>query len=122
MHTLLHLAVLAVTVIGIARFLPDVQVKSTGTAVVVAVVFSVLNFLLGWLISVVLFVPALLTLGLLFLFIPFIVNSVMLWLTDKLIEAFEIKSLRALLTSAGIITVVNWLFQAAMHGQRHSLL
>jgi uncharacterized membrane protein YvlD (DUF360 family) len=46
----------------------------------------------------------------------------MLWLTDKLIEAFEIKSLRALLTSAGIITVVNWLFQAAMHGQRHSLM
>jgi putative membrane protein len=122
MHTLLHLAVLAVTVLGIARLLPDVQVRSTGTAALVAVVFSVLNFLLGWLIGVVLFVPALLTLGLLFLFIPFIVNSVMLWLTDKLVEAFEIKSLRALLTSAGIITVVNWLFQAAMHGQRHSLL
>jgi putative membrane protein len=122
MHTLLHLAVLAVTVLGIARFLPDVQVRSTGTAVLVAVVFSVLNFMLGWLIGVVLFLPALLTLGLLFLFIPFIVNSVMLWLTDKLIEAFEVKSLRALLTSAGIITVVNWLFQAAMHGQRHSLL
>jgi putative membrane protein len=118
MHILLHLAVLTVTVIGIARFLPDVQVKSTGTAFMVAVVFSVLNFLLGWLISVVLFVPALLTLGLLFLFIPFIANSVMLWLTDKLIEAFEIKSLRALLTSAGIITVANWLFQAAMYRQR----
>jgi putative membrane protein len=121
MPMLLHLAVLTVTVIGIARFLPDVQVKNAGTAVLVAVVFSVLNFLLGWLISAVLFVPALLTLGLLFLFIPFIVNSVMLWLTDKLIEPFEIKSLRALLTSAGIITVANWLFEAALHGQRHSL-
>lgn len=118
MQTLLHLAVLTVTVIGIARFLPDVQVRTTGTAVLVAVVFSVLNFLLGWVIKVALFVPALLTLGLLFLFVPFIINSVMLWLTDRIVEAFEIRSLRALLTSAGIITVVNWMFQAAMHGHR----
>jgi putative membrane protein len=118
MHTLLHLAILAVTVLGIARFLPDVEVKEFGTAVIVSVVFSVLNFMLGWLIHVVLFVPALLTLGLLFFFIPFIVNSAMLWLTDKLIDAFEIKTLRALLTSAAVITVVNWLFHAVVHSHR----
>ena len=115
MHTLLHIVALAVTVLGIARFLPDVEVKGFGTAVIVSVVFSVLNFFLGWLIYVALFVPALLTLGLLFLFIPFIVNTAMLWLTDKLIDAFEIKTARALLTSAAVITVVNWLFQAAVH-------
>jgi len=118
MHTLLHLAILAVTVLGIARFLPDVEVKGFGTAVIVSVVFSVLNFMLGWLIHVVLFVPALLTLGLLFFFIPFIVNSAMLWLTDKLIDAFEIKTLRALVTSAAVITVVNWLFHAVVHSHR----
>jgi putative membrane protein len=118
MHTLLHLAILAITVLGIARFLPDVEVKGFGTAVIVSVVFSVLNFMLGWLIHVVLFVPALLTLGLLFFFIPFIVNSAMLWLTDKLIDAFEIKTLRALVTSAAVITVVNWLFHAVVHSHR----
>jgi len=118
MHTLLHLAILAITVLGIARFLPDVEVKGFGTAVIVSVVFSVLNFMLGWLIHVVLFVPALLTLGLLFFFIPFIVNTAMLWLTDKLISAFEIRTLRALLTSAAVITVVNWLFYAAVHSHR----
>ena len=47
MYTLLHLATLAVTVLAIARFLPDVEVKGFGTAVVVSVVFSVLNFFLG---------------------------------------------------------------------------
>jgi putative membrane protein len=119
MHTLLHIAILAVTVLAIARFLPDVEVKGFGTAVVVSIVFSVLNFLLGWVIHAVLFVPALLTLGLLFFFVPFIVNTAMLWLTDKLIATFEIKSLRALLTSAAAITVVNWLFQAVVHS--HSL-
>jgi putative membrane protein len=118
MHTLLHLAALTATVLGLARFLPDVQVRSTGAAIIVAVVFSVLNFFLGWLIHVLLFVPALLTLGLLFFFIPFIVNTVMLWLTDKLIASFEIKTLRALLLSSGGITLVNWLFEASTHARR----
>ena len=118
MHTLLHIVALAVTVLAIARFLPDVEVKGFGTAVVVSIVFSVLNFFLGWVIYALLFVPALLTLGLLFFFIPFIVNTAMLWLTDKLIAAFEIKTLRALLTSAAVITVVNWIFYAAVHSHR----
>ena len=118
MQTLLHIAALAATVLGIARFLPEVEVKGARTAVLVALVFSVLNFFLGWMLHVVLFLPALLTLGLLFFFIPFIVNTAMLWLTDKLIEAFEIKTLRALLTSAAAITVVNWLFEAAVHSHR----
>jgi putative membrane protein len=118
MHTLVHLAILTATVLAVARFLPDVEVKGFGTAIVVSVVFSVLNFFLGWVIHAVLFVPALLTLGLLFFFIPFIVNTAMLWLTDKLIASFEIKTLRALLTSAAVITVVNWLFQAVVHSHR----
>jgi putative membrane protein len=116
MYTLLHIAALAATVLAIARFLPDVEVKGFGTAVIVSVVFSVLNFFLGWVIHAVLFVPALLTLGLLFFFIPFIVNTAMLWLTDKLIATFDIKTLRALLISAAAITVVNWIFHAVVHG------
>ena len=120
MHTLLHIAALAITVLAVARFLPDVEVKGIGTAVVVSIVFSVLNFLLGWAIHALLFLPALLTLGLLFFFVPFIVNTVMLWLTDKLIASFEIKTLRALLTSAAAITIVNWLFYAVVHSHRIS--
>lgn len=90
MYALLHVAILAMTVFLLARLLPDVRLRGAGTAVVVAIVFSVLNFFLGWLIRAVLFVPALLTLGLLFLFVPFIVNMVLLWLTDKLLASFEI--------------------------------
>src|SRR5581483_4857331 len=104
MYTLLHLAVLTVTVMALARFLPGVRLRSAATAVVVAIVFSVLNFFLAWLIKAVLFVPAILTLGLLFLFLPFIVNTVLLWLTDKLLGAFEIESLGALMLSAAAIT------------------
>jgi putative membrane protein len=131
MHTLLHLAALALTILILSRVLPSVRIKSAGTAVLVAVVFSVLNFFLGWLlellIKAVLFVPAVLTLGLLFLLVPFLVNAIVLWLTDKLLGSFEIRALRGLLLSAGAITLVNALFYSrlfestwhryAVHGQ-----
>jgi putative membrane protein len=118
MYTLLHLAALTATFLTIARFLPDVEIKGIGTAILVSVVFSVLNFLLGWLIHVVLYLPALLTLGLLFFFIPFIVNTVMIWLTDKILARFEVKTMRALFISSASITVVNWLFHAVAHSQK----
>lgn len=114
MYTLLHIAALAVTVYALARLLPDVRVTSASTALVVAVVFSLLNFFLGWLIRAVLFVPAILTLGLLFLILPFVVNTILLWLTDKVLGSFEIKSTGSLLLSAGAITAVNALLHFAL--------
>jgi putative membrane protein len=100
--------------LGLSRWLPAVRIRSTGTAVVVAVVFSVLNFFLGWFIRAMLFVPAVFTLGLLFLFVPFIVNTIVLWLTDKLLPSFEIAGVGALCLSAAAITVVNGIFYAPL--------
>jgi putative membrane protein len=115
MQTILHLVVLTLTVLVLARLLPGVRIQKASTAFVVAVVFSLLNFFFGWLIRAVLFVPAILTLGLLFLVLPFVVNTILLWITDKLLGAFEISSLGALLLSAAAITLVNSLFHVATH-------
>jgi putative membrane protein len=127
MHVILHLGILALAIFALSRFFPGiVRVRSAGTAVAVAVVFSVLNFFLGWFIRALLFVPGLLTLGLLFLFVPFIVNTVLLWLTDKLMSSFELRGARGLLLSAAIITLVNGFFATqavwshpAIHGAPH---
>jgi len=113
MYMLLHLAVLAATVLLLSRVVPGVRIRTPGTAVLVAVVFSVLNYLLGWVVYVILFVPALLTLGILFLFMSLIVNTVMLWLTDKFLASFEISTRKGLLVSSVVITLVNSLFQQA---------
>jgi putative membrane protein len=112
MFVLAHLALLAATILVLSRVLPSVRIQSAGTAIVVAITFSVLNFFLGWLIRTLLIVPAIFTLGLLFFFVPLIVNAVLLWATDKLLASFEITSARGLLISAFAITVVNWLFYA----------
>lgn len=110
MYILLHLAALTATVLLLARLMPSVKVKSMGAAVVVAVVFSVLNFFLGGLLRVLLIVPGILTLGLVLLFSTFIVNVILLWLTDKLLGSFEIETFGGLFASAAILTVVNWVF------------
>ncbi len=109
---LIHLAALALTILALSWVVPSVHIRSAGTAIAVAIVFSLLNFFLGWLIRAMLFVPALLTLGILFVFVPFIVNTVVLWITDKLMANFEIDSTAGLLLSAAVITLVNGLFHA----------
>lgn len=121
MQTLLHLAVLTLTIVALARWNPGVHVKSMASAVLVAVVFSLLNFFLGWLVGfgvkAILFIPAVLSLGLLFVLVPFIVNTVLLWMTDKVMDSFEIDSTRSLVVSAAVITAVNALFHISRYSQ-----
>jgi putative membrane protein len=110
MRILLHLALLTATVLLSSRYIAGVRVKSTPAAVGVAVVFSVLNWLIGWLIKVLLVVPAILTFGLLFLVLPLIANVILLWLTDKVLHTFEIEDAKGLWLMAILITAVNALF------------
>jgi putative membrane protein len=120
MHALLHLGGLALAIFVLSKWVPGiVRVQSAGTAVLVAVVFSILDFFLGWLIRAMLFVPSLLTLGLLFIFVPFIVNAVLLWLTDKMMKSFELRGARGLVLAAGIITLVNGAFAMLPHHASH---
>lgn len=110
---LLHLAVLTGTVLLLARFLPGVRIHSTRSAAIVAVVFGLLNLVVGWLVkaalAAVLFLPAVLTLGLAWLLVPFLANVLLLWVTDKILDAFEIRDGKTLLISAAAITAANGL-------------
>ena len=114
MFTVLHLAILTLTVLLLSRALPGFHIRTSSTALIVAVVFSLLNWSVGWLIQVMLVLPAILTLGLLFLIFPLVVNVVVLWLTDKFLQAFEISSARTLWLAAGAITLVNFSFHMAL--------
>lgn len=114
MGILIRLAALAGTLILLSTVLPGIRVKSKKTAVIVAVVFSLLNVFLGWLIALVLVLPALLTLGLLFLVFPLIINTVLLWLTDAFIDDFEIVDTKTLLLTSAAITLVNGLVVAVL--------
>ena len=107
MYVLVHLAVLTITVLASACYIRGVKINSVPAAIGVAIVFSLFNWLLAGLLKVLLFLPAILTLGLLFLVMPLIVNAILLWLTDKVLHVFEIEDAKGLWLMALLITAAN---------------
>jgi putative membrane protein len=105
--------ILSVAVWLTAVILPGVHVKGFGAAVVVAAIFGVLNYLLGWLLFTVIGI-ATLGLGFLLAFLTrWVVNTLLLKLTDALttridIETWGLAFVAALLMS-GIGTAAQWL-------------
>ncbi len=95
---------------ALALALPGVRVKSFGTAVTVAVVYGLLNYFLFWLIALIAFIPMLLSFGLFGL----VINAFLLWLTDRLIDDFEIDSLRMTVVMALLLTVGKLLLQVLL--------
>lgn len=96
-----------------SKIIPGVRVRKLETALGVAAAFAVLNLVTGWLLkavlAVVLLPAALLTFGLAYLVLGLIVNSILLYITDKLIDDFEIDGLWPLVGSAGLVSVAAWL-------------
>ena len=86
---------LTLTVLASARYIQGVRVKSVPAAVGRGGGVQSAQLAAGRLLKVLLFLPAILTLGLLFLVMPLIVNVILLWLTDKVLHVFEIEDAKA---------------------------
>ena len=95
--------ILSVAVFVVAQVLPGIRVKNFGTAVVVAIVYSVINFFTGWLLVLLTLPFIVLTFGL----FKLVINAFMLWLTDKMMEDFEIKDFLTTFVAAVLITLVD---------------
>lgn len=110
MHMLWNLVLLSLAVFAVSTFLPGIRCKNFGTAVAVAGVYSLINFLIGWLLVLISLPAIVLTLG---LFI-FVINALLLYITDKLIEDYEIVNFGTTLVAALCITaahsVLKWIF------------
>ena len=85
----------------LASVLPGVRMRAFGTAVVVALVYGVLNYLLFWVLALITFIPMLLSLGLFGL----VINTFLLWVTDKVVDDFEIRSLGMTFIMAVLLTL-----------------
>ena len=104
----------AAAFLGISKLLPGFRIGSYSTALVVAAVYSLLHIVLHFIlfkIFWILTIPlVILTLGIIF----FVVNAVILWLTNKLIEDFDIDSTATLLIAAVLLTVANWIIRVVL--------
>jgi len=103
----LKILILTVAIYVIAALMPSVHLKSFWTAIIVAIVYSVINFFFGWLLVILSLPLLILTFGL----FKFVLNAFLLWITDQLIADFKIDSLGATLIAAFLITIVDGLLR-----------
>jgi uncharacterized membrane protein YvlD (DUF360 family) len=103
-HLLIRTLVFGVALTFAMNRTKDVKVVPKKLLPVVALVFAILNAVLYHLLA-----PALnlVTLWSLWFAVPFVVNGILLLITDKLIKQFSIEGLMALVKTAGIVTVAH---------------
>ena len=111
MMIILNILLLSLAIFIVSKLLPWVHIKHFGTAIVVALVYSLINFLFGWLLLLLTLPLTILTLGL----FKFVINAFLLWITDKLIDDFEIDSFGATLIAAFLIAVVDSLLRSIIY-------
>ena len=111
MSILLSWLILSFAVWLTATVLPGFHVKSFGSAVLVAAIFGVLNFLVGWLLFAVFTVVTLGLAWLLAFITRWIINAILLTLTDKLTDHLRIDSFGWALGGALMMSVIGTLGQ-----------
>lgn len=100
---IINILLLSLVIFVVSAILPGIRLKNYWTAIVVAVVYSVINFLVGWLLVFLSLPFILITFGL----FTFVINAALLWVTDMVIEDFEIDGFGTTLIAAFLITVLN---------------
>lgn len=106
LQALLRFVILAVAVYLISRIFPGVRIRSFKAALVVSAVYGLLNFLLFRVLIILTFPLIVLkwvTLGL----FGVVLNAVLLMITDKLVDDFELSGFGSALLAAVGISAVN---------------
>ena len=114
MQWLIHILVDALVLLVAAKMMSSVEVRSFGTAVIVAVVVGILSFLIGWLLTLVLNIA---TLGIFYFtglgfIIRIIVNAIIIEIADKMSSGFNTKGFTPSLILAVLIALVGSIVDA----------
>ncbi|GAA4452045.1 hypothetical protein GCM10023189_14810 [Nibrella saemangeumensis] len=111
MNFILHLLLDAAIIFGLAYVMPQVEVKNFGTALIVAVLLALLNFLIGWIFR---FPLNLVTFFLLTGIVRIIVTAIILKLIDKMLPSFRIDGFWPALVIAIVVAVVGVLIDRSL--------
>lgn len=106
MKLIIRLLLNAIAVVIIAKLLNGVNVDSYTTAIIVAVVLSILNLIIKPILVILTLPITILTLGLFLL----IVNALIILLADKLVDGFSVSSL----WTAVLFSILLSIFQSVL--------
>jgi putative membrane protein len=94
---------LGAAILLISRILPGMHVDSYGTSVMVAIVYGLINVTLGFILKLLGLPFIIITLGVFLI----LINAFLLWLTDQLLEDFEIEDIGTTFIAALLITITD---------------
>ena len=114
MGLLISWLILSAAVWLTAAVLPGFHVKDFKGAVIVAAIFGLLNFFLGWLLFAILGVATLGLAWLLWFVTRWIINALLLAFTDRLTDHLKIDSFGWALLGALVISVVSSVVQMVL--------
>jgi putative membrane protein len=115
MNLILHLLLDAAVIFGLAYFMPQVDVKNFGTALLIAVLLGLLNFFVGWLIR---FPLNLVTFFLLTGIVRIVVTAILLKLIDRFLNDFVIVGFWPALVIALAVAVAGMLIDRSAPTQQ----
>lgn len=107
MRLLLQWLLSALSFVMVSKLLPGFHVPGFGSALVVAAVYGLLHLLLYPVLAFFAFLPMVLSFG---LFI-FVINAFLLFVTDAMLEQFQIDSMLTTLVGAVLLTLLNGLWR-----------
>ena len=108
MSLIIRLLVNALAVFGLSYVLPGVGVDGYVTAIIVAVVLSLLNLLVKPLLVLFTLPITVITLGL----FMFVINALIILLADKLIDGFSVSSFLMALIFSILLSIVQSFLQS----------
>ena len=118
MSLFLSWLILSIAVWVTAAILPGFHVKDFVSAIIVAALFGILNFLLGWLMFAVFTVVTLGIAWLLAFITRWIIDAILLMLADRLTDRLKVDgfgwALGGALVMAAIGTVGEWLVRGVL--------
>lgn len=115
MELILSWLILSIAVWITAMVLPGFHLKGTGSAILVAAIFGILNFLLGWLFFTIFTIATLGIAWLLAFITRWIINAILLKITDAVTDHLTIDSfgwaLGGALMMSALGTLGEWLIR-----------
>jgi|TARA_B110000503_G_scaffold40320_1_gene66218 putative membrane protein len=94
---------LAGVIFILARMMPGIRVAGYGTALLVAVIYGLINVTLGSVLKILTIPFIVISIGVFLL----LINTFLLWLTDQILEDFEIEDMGTTFIAAVIITIAD---------------
>ncbi|MEQ8219244.1 MAG: phage holin family protein [Arenibacter sp.] len=115
MNLILRILLSAIAVVILAKILPGVGVDSYTTAIIVAIVLSLLNFIVKPILVILTLPVTILTLGLFLL----IINAIIILLADYFIDGFQVNNIWWALLFSLLLSFLQSIFYSFLNDDKN---